>query len=126
MALPAPTCDALNERMTVLLEAVALLLDEQALLAEEDWVKLPELRKKKVIAAARLRHLRAETEAADGTPLRSLETQISELEAQSQRTIRSRLNYIGYQFLALQELSLHLNESLHVSVQRGYRPAANG
>jgi multidrug resistance efflux pump len=113
---------ARSQRNRLLLEAVGLLLDELSALAAQDWERLPELRKKKVVAACRLRQLRAETEAADGAPVTSLESLIADLEAKSRDTIRARLNVIGYQFLALQELSLHLNESLHVTLQRSAVP----
>jgi len=111
-----------NERTTLLQEAARLLLDELLLIADQKWEELPELKKKKVVAAAGLRRLRAETESADGVPSPALEDLIAELEERSQRQIRARLDLIGYQILALQELSLYLHESLHVSMQ----PKARG
>jgi hypothetical protein len=110
-----------------MLEAAGLLVDELALLAAQKWEELPDLKKKKVVAASRLRRLRAETEAADGVPSPGLETLIEELEAKSQRQIRARLDLIGNQILALQELSLYLHESLHVTMQpKTNRALGNG
>ncbi|HEX4141831.1 MAG TPA: hypothetical protein VHY09_15895 [Candidatus Methylacidiphilales bacterium] len=108
------------------MEAVELLVDELALLAAGDWEKLPELKKKKVVAASRLRRLRAEAESADGPRVAGLEALIEDLEAHSRSRTRARLDLIGNQILALQELSLYLNESLHVTLQAGAkRPAAS-
>ena len=105
-----------------MLEAARLLVDELALLAAQNWEELPDLKKRKVVVASQLRRLRAETEAADGAPSPALETLIEELEVKSRRQIRARLDLIGNQIVALQELSLYLHESLHVTMQ----PAANG
>ena len=105
-----------------MLEAANLLVDELALLAAQNWEALPDLKKRKVVAASRLRRLRAETEAADGVPSPALEILIEELEMKSRRQIRARLDLIDHQILALQELSLYLHESLHVTMQ----PKANG
>ncbi len=113
--------DVPGDRTALLQEAARLLLDELLLLADQKWEELPALKKKKVIAASRLRRLRAETESADGRPSPALESLIAELEESSQRQIRARLDLIGNQILALQELSLYLNESLHVSMN----PPAN-
>jgi len=104
-----------------MLEAARLLVDELAVLAAQNWEALPELKKRKVVAASRLRILRAETEAANGAPSPAIETLIGELEKESRTQIRARLDLIGNQILALQELSLYLHESLHVSMQ----PVAN-
>ena len=114
--------NALGERTALMLEAAGLLVDELALLAAQNWEALPDLKKRKVVAASRLRRLRAETEAADGVPSPALEMLIGELEVKSRRQIRVRLDLIGHQILALQELSLYLHESLHVTMQ----PKANG
>lgn len=116
-----------NQRTALLLEGVGLLVEELALLATQDWEKLPDLKKRKVVAASRLRRLRAETEAADGAPVPMLESLIEDLEALSQGQIRTRLAVIGNQMLALQELSLYLLESQHVSLRRTTsRPFGNG
>ena len=120
-AQPVPP-DAFGERTGLMLEAAGLLVDELALLAAQNWEALPALKKRKVVAASRLRRLRAETEAADGVPSPGLETLIAELEEKSKGQIRARLDFIGHQILALQELSLYLRESLHVTMQ----PKANG
>jgi len=114
--------NALGKRTALMLEAANLLVDELALLAAQNWEALPDLKKRKVVAASRLRRLRAETEAADGVPSPALEMLIGELETKSRRQIRARLDLIGHQILALQELSLYLHESLHVTMQ----PKANG
>ena len=57
-----------------------------------------------------------------GAPSPALESLIEDLEAKSKGQIRARLDLIGNQILALQELSLYLHESLHVTMQ----PKANG
>ena len=111
----------LGDRTALMLEAARLLVDELALLARQDWEALPDLKKRKVVAASRLRRLRAEMAAADGVPSPAIEMLIAELEAKSKGQIRERLDFIDNQILALQELSLYLHESLHVTMQ----PAAN-
>jgi hypothetical protein len=116
-----------DQRTALLLEAVGLLVEELALLATQDWEKLPDLKKRKVVAASRLRRLRAETEAADGAPARTLESLIEDLDVLSQGQIRSRLAVIGNQMLALQELSLYLLEAQHINLRRtASRPLGNG
>ena len=121
MPAPSESPAPLGERTALMLEAARLLVDELALLAGQNWEELPDLKKRKVIAASQLRRLRAETGAADGVPSPALESLIEDLEAKSKGQIRARLDLIGNQILALQELSLYLHESLHVSMQ----PAAN-
>ena len=81
-----------DQRTALLLEAIELLVEEIAVLAARDWEKLPDLKKRKVVAASGLRRLRAETEAADGAPITSIESLIADLEEQSQRNIRARLD----------------------------------
>jgi hypothetical protein len=108
----------LNLRSALLMEAIDLLLEELAALATRNWEKLPELKKKKVVAAARLRRMRAETEAADGAPADALESLVANLEAQSQHQMRVRLALIDHQLVALQDLSLYLRESMHVTLGR--------
>jgi len=107
-----------NPRTASLLEAVVLLVDELALLAAEDWERLPDLKKKKAVIACRLRQLRAEDGAADGAPNNELEHLIAELEEQSRSNTRARIELIGHQLVALQELSLYLRESLHITLRR--------
>ena len=129
LSMPSPTnSSALPEAQTaLLLEAAKLLVDELALLAAQNWEELPELKKKKVVTASRLRRLRAEIEAADGAPSPALESLIEDLETKSRRQIHARLDLIGNQILALQELSLYLNESLHVTLQpKANQPLGNG
>lgn len=116
-----------NRRTDLLLEAVELLVDELALLATEQWDRLPELKKKKVVTASRLRRLRAESGAADGVPSGSIESLIADLEGQSRNGIRARLELIDRQILALQELSLYWRECLSVSLDRAaQRPLGSG
>ena len=67
-----------GDRTALMLEAARLLVDELALLAKQDWEALPDLKKKKVVAASRLRRLRAEIGAADGAPSPAIETLIAE------------------------------------------------
>lgn len=111
-----------SERAALVMEAAQLLVEELEMLAAQNWEALPDLKKRKVAVASRLRRLRAEMEAADGEPSPALETLIADLEAKSRSQIYARLDLIGNQILALQELSLYLHESLHVSMQ----PRANG
>ena len=116
-----------DERTALLLEAARLLADELALLAAQDWEKLPVLKKLKVVTASRLRRLRTEAGAADGAPNPALESLIAEFESKSRSQIHARLDVIGNQILALQELSLHLHETLHVTLQPvTNRPLGNG
>ena len=116
-----------DERTALLMEAAQLLADELALLAAQNWEKLPDLKKLKVVTAARLRRLRTESEAADGAPNPALESLIIGLETKSRTQIHARLDLIGHQILALQELSLYLHETLHVTMQPvTNRPLGNG
>ncbi len=119
LSMPSPSDSQTlsGRRNALMLEAAKVLVDELALLAAQDWEKLPELKKQKVVAASQLRALRAEIGAADGAPSPALESLLGHLENKSQEQIRARLSLIGNQILALQELSLYLRESLHVTLR---------
>jgi hypothetical protein len=127
MPSPANFPGTPDERTALLLEAVDLLVDELALLAAQDWDKLPELKRKKAVTASKLRRLRTESEAADGAPLPALERLVDELETLSRWQIRARLALISNQLLALQDLSLYLCEAQHIHLRRpANRPLGNG
>ena len=117
--------DVLEQRTTMLLKAVEVLLEELATLSREDWEKLPDLKKRKVVVAGHLRHSRAAAEAA-GAPVAPIESLVANLDQQSQDNIRARLDLIGKQILALQELGQYWRECQQVSFRRASgRPLGN-
>lgn len=107
----------LDRRGKLLLGAVEVLLEELATLSREDWEKLPDLKKRKVVVASHLRRSRAEAEAA-GAPVAPIESLVANLDNQSQDNIRARLDLIGKQIGALQELGQYWRECLQVSLRR--------
>lgn len=107
----------LDRRGKLLLGAVEVLLEELATLSREDWEKLPDLKKRKVVVASHLRRSRAEAEAA-GAPVAPIESLVANLDNQSQDNIRARLELIGKQIGALQELGQYWRECLQVSLRR--------
>jgi hypothetical protein len=119
MPSPFESSNFLDHRQAALLDAVELLVDELSLLSQQDWEKLPELKKRKTRVACRLRRIRAEAEAADGAPTPFLESLIVDLEEQLRRHLRSRIEVLDYQIVVLQDISLYLRESFHASLGRG-------
>jgi len=103
----------------LLRETVELLVQELSTISNCEWENLPELKKKKVILASRLRQI-------DWTPSPRpvdwllLKSQISELENHSRQKIHSQLDLIGNQILALQELHQYWLECLNVSFRKFY------
>jgi hypothetical protein len=117
--------NAPDQRDALLLSAVEVLLEELATLSGEDWEKLPELKMKKVVVAMHLRRSRAEAKVA-GTTVAPIESLVASLENQSQQDIRSRLDLIGKQIVALQELGQYWRECQRVSfLGTGNRPLGN-
>jgi hypothetical protein len=112
--------EVLDQRTTLLLTAVEVLLEELATLSRESWEKLPDLKKRKVVVAGHLRRSRAAAEAA-GAPFAPIESLIANLDNQSQNGIRARLDLIGRQIVALQELGQYWRECQQVS----FRPPSN-
>ena len=111
----------------LLRQAIELLRWELSTLSNRNWEDFPELKRKKVVLASRLR-------AIDGTPgptgqeladsLR-LKSQISDLEAQSRQKIESQIDLIGNQILALQELHQYCLECLNISFRKFHESAAS-
>jgi hypothetical protein len=104
-----------SRRTALLIETVELLVNELSALANQSWDELPALKKKKVELASRLRLYHAESGAPLPEPADGMESMIAELEDQSHGKIQARLDLIGKQILALQELHLYWLECLHVS-----------
>jgi hypothetical protein len=105
---------------------VAILRTEISALSNESWDRLPEMKKAKVVLASRLLQLKAEAETADREAVDGIESLIDELEDQSHRKIQARIELIGKQVLALQELHLYWLECLHLSFRKfTKRPLGN-
>jgi hypothetical protein len=108
-----------DNKTLLLRETVELLMEELSALSNSKWEDLPELKKKKVILASRLREI-------DWTPGTSpvdwllLKSQISDLENQSRQKIDGQLDLIGNQILALQELHQYWLECLNISFRKFY------
>jgi hypothetical protein len=105
-------------------QAVELLRWELSTLSNHTWEDLPELKKKKVVLASRLRAVDWTPGPAGPNPANALrlKSQISDLEAQSRQKIEGQIDLIGNQVLALQELHQHWLECLNISFRRLYEP----
>jgi hypothetical protein len=110
------------DNITLLLrETLGLLVEELSTISNHKWEDLPELKKKKVILASRLREI-------DWTPSPKpvdwlqLKSQISELENHSRQKIHGQLDLIDNQILALQELHQYWLECLNISFRKFYEP----
>jgi hypothetical protein len=118
---PSPSHEPDN-RTLLLRETVELLVEELSAISNREWENLPELKKKKVILASRLRQI-------DWTPSPRpvdwllLKSQISELENHSRQKIHGQLDLIGNQIMALQELHQYWLECLNVSFRKFYEPS---
>lgn len=124
--MPSPSSQPKERQKGPLLwdQAIELLMWELSTLSNRTWEDLPELKKKKVVLAGRLR-------AIDGTPALSgqeladslrLKSQISDLETQSRQKIESQIELIGHQILALQELHQYCLECLNISFRKIHEP----
>jgi hypothetical protein len=106
-----------HQRTLLLREAVELLGWELSVLSNRQWEDLPELKKKKVVLASRLREI-------DWTPSPRpvdwllLKSQVSDLEAHSRQKIQVQLELIGNQILALQDEHQYWRECLNVSFRK--------
>jgi hypothetical protein len=107
--------DTSPERAVLLREAVELLLSEIAVVSLRQWDDLPELKKKKVVLASRLRALAPIT---GRRPLDGLRSLVPKLEIHSRRQIEAELEFMGRQILALQELSQYGRECLNISFEK--------
>jgi hypothetical protein len=111
---------AAQERVSLFTEVVEVLTEELSTLASRKWEDLPDLKKKKVVLAHRLKAVNwspapLEREAFD---LMKLKTLIVELEEHSRQKIQSHLELLGHQIFALQEQHLYWRECLNVSFRR--------
>ena len=111
-----------HQRTLLLREVVELLRWELSALSNGKWEDLPELKKKKVALASRLREIDwtpgpMDREPFDSTMLKSL---ISDLENHSRQKIQAHLGLIGHQILALQEQHQYWRECLNVSFRKFY------
>jgi hypothetical protein len=108
-----------HQRTLLLREVVELLRWELSALSNGKWEDLPELKKKKVVLACRLREI-------DWTPSPRpvdwllLKSQIADLENQSRKKIENHLALIDNQVLALQEQHQYWRECLNVSFRKFY------
>ena len=115
---PSQTEDP-HQRTLLLGETVELLRWELSVISNRQWEDLPELKKKKVVLASRLREI-------DWTPSPRpvdwllLKSQVSDLEAHSRQKIQVQLELIGNQILALQDEHQYWRECLNVSFRKFY------
>jgi hypothetical protein len=96
-----PTTDLLRE-------AEELFAGGLALLAEQRWDDLPQLKKKKVALAAEFRQQRWPRETADV---------LSDLEQRSRRRLREIMHLNAQRILALQELQIYCMACESVSLR---------
>ena len=108
-----------HPRTLLLGEAVELLRWELYVLSNRQWEDLPELKKKKVVLASRLREIdwMPSPRPVDWLLLKS---QVSDLENHSRQKIQVQLDLIGNQILAMQELRQYWLECLNVSFRKFY------
>jgi hypothetical protein len=109
---PAP-----KKEISLLKEAVEVLLAEILAATEHKSDDLPELKKRKVVLVSHLNQVdwSSKASAAENFDLSAIRTLIAELEAQSRQQIQRHLELIGKQLLALQDESLYWRECMSVS-----------
>jgi hypothetical protein len=109
---PAP-----KKEISLLKEAVEVLLAEILAATEHKSDDLPELKKRKVALVSHLNQVdwSSKASAAENFDLTAIRTLIAELEAQSRQQIQRHLELIGNQLLALQDESLYWRECMNVS-----------
>ncbi len=105
-AEPAPPAEALVR------EAVEVLLAELAVIAEHRWADLPDVKKRKVVVASRLRALPGEEPSLVPQQLLTI---LLGLESQTRRQAELFVERSGRQILALQEARQYCVECASVS-----------
>ncbi len=110
----------LRARASLLREVIELLMWELSTMSNRQWEDLPELKKKKVVLACRLREFDWRPRPTDQGPsdLTTLKSHITDLEGQSRQKIQGQFDLIGHQILALQEQHQYWLECLSVSFQK--------
>jgi len=114
--------EELHKRTRLSREVIELLMGELSTLSNRQWEDLPELKKKKVALASRLREFGGAPGPMDREPfdLMMLRSLITDLEDQSRQQIQVQLELIGNQILALQELHQYWRECLNISFRKFY------
>jgi hypothetical protein len=109
-------------------EVVELLSWELSILSDRKWEDLPELKKKKVVLASRLRGTPAMRAMPEPDPAnwRQAKSQITDLEVQSRQKIEGHLQLIDNQLLALQEQHQYWRECLSVSFRNCFESMSSG
>ena len=111
----------LRIKASLLDEVIELLIGELFIISNRKWEELPDLKKRKVVLASRLREIDW-TRSPRSVDWLQFKSQISDLEDQSRQKIQVQLDLIGHQILAMQELHLYVLECLNVSFRKFYEP----
>lgn len=117
---PIPLESEEPSKTLLLREAVDLLQKELSALSNRQWDDLPELKKKKVVLASRMRKFTLTPSPMDREPFDfiRLKSLIRDLEDQSRQKIQVQLDLIGNQIIALQELHQYCMECRSISFQK--------
>ena len=101
----------------LLIEVIALLTRELAILANSRWEDLPGLKKEKAILASRLKSVDWAPIPSHEEPAnwRLLKSRIADLEEECRRKVQAQIELIGKQVLALQEIHQYWLECLSIS-----------
>jgi hypothetical protein len=103
-------------REQLLREATEVLLNELAILDERRWSELPDLKRRKVLLASRLRTLPADARE-EALPDKLL-TLLCGLEAQARRQMDLVVGRTGREIVALQEVRQFCLECASVSFRK--------
>jgi hypothetical protein len=119
-----PTSLNTTEDLSLLREALEVLIDELSTVSGRDAEHLPDLKKKKVIVASRLGDVDwAQIFGPHTLDLARLKTLIAEVEVQSRQRIDGHLTFIAGQLLALQEERQYWRECMNVSFRKFCEPS---
>jgi hypothetical protein len=101
---PVRSQNELGKKTLLLREVVELLMWELSAISERKWEDLPELKKRKLLLADRLREYdwTPGTQEQEPIDIMMLKSQISDLEYQSRRKVQVQLQMIRGQIDALQ------------------------
>ena len=119
-----PPSPVIEERITLLTEAVRVLIAELSAASDHSAWNLPEIKKKKVVLASRLAQIDWSSGPleAESFDLASLKSLVTDLETDSRQKIQSHLEFIGNQLLILQDEHQFWLECLNVSFRRFCAP----
>lgn len=108
------------------MEAVDILVKELSILLRQDWDRVPDLKKEKVVFASRFHATPASSSSTQRVSDEAVAAIVTRLDDRSQQEIQIRLDLIVHQIVALQELHFYWHECRNISFRKVTRePVGN-